>query len=448
MTPLNFRVIAALAIAISTTSSAFGVVTGMTNSGSDFGDVTVLRGGTSFTYDLSEVTGIADVTAFNGESASVILTGDGQALPAAGSRQTLLEDDRIDTGLINEENAGGVTAGAALTFDAPIVNSVGVDIVFFEINPGTSGDTFRVTINGVTNTIGDDGMVLTAAQQPDSDLYASTAGEVNTLAQLESDTFTKASDISGQALFAYSIDLSDFGVAVGDAVGSMEIASATSGSTGDPTFFAGLPEVPGTLVTSTLFEDEFDLDPGATGSTGRIGSSDAWTEVSTDEGAGDGNTDAGSIDNNGDGTAVFKSDEINANDFETQSITRTIDATGEFGLLLELKVLDDADNIHESSDFFDVEINTGGGFVSLSGFPIVGDFNGAASQGMQTLGFALTGADNSVFDLRITARSNVEDYFLDYVRVSSQTLVPEPATASLLVLGAAGLLRRRRTASA
>ena len=205
------------------------------------------------------------------------------------------------------------------------------------------------------------------------------------------------------------------------------------------------------VPTDIVFQDDFDLDPGTAGALGRTGtgSSSAWTESVTDTGSVDGD-----IISTGTGLAQFQTDGLNVdgNDFDTFSITRTIDATNFTNLFVDLSALDDADNVLEGDDTLDILIDTGTGFNSI--FSLEGDFNEDATQGsLITSPLALSSdADMSMFDLRIEGVSNVEDFFFDQITVFGQAqAVPEPSAVALWCLlgfalvGGRSLRRAMRT---
>ena len=140
----------------------------------------------------------------------MILVPDGGSVPAVSSR-TLIEDARLDTGIINPDL--GATA-VSIGFLAPVVNRPGTDAFLLEFDPNTvaeRGDALQVQING--NTVlfpSSEGVELLSNLA--ADVYQSTSGNVDTLAELENDAFTKISDTT-QSIYGYPIDLSDFGIA-------------------------------------------------------------------------------------------------------------------------------------------------------------------------------------------------------------------------------------------
>lgn len=227
------RKLFALMVLLAVSAGVQAGVTGITQTGFVLETVTVDRNGTAYVYNETDLIDV-DLTAFNGAS-GVLLVSNGGSVPAPGSRATLIEDNRVDTGIINPDRGGD-----KMSFDlaTPLVNSEGADLVVFEIDPSNeSGDTLRAFINGIALNIASDGPVLGAVS---ADVYSGTTGDVDSLTELETTAFTKNSDPT-QALFAYSIDLSDFGIALGASITSFQMGAALSGDTIDYVYVAGLP---------------------------------------------------------------------------------------------------------------------------------------------------------------------------------------------------------------
>ncbi len=121
-----------------------------------------------------------------------------------------------------------------------MVNLPGTDAFLLEFDPNTvaeRGDALQVQING--NTVlfpSSEGVELLSNLA--ADVYQSTSGNVDTLAELENDAFTKNSDTT-QSIYGYPIDLSDFGIATERL---HHVASIWRiGHDIDPVFIAGLP---------------------------------------------------------------------------------------------------------------------------------------------------------------------------------------------------------------
>jgi hypothetical protein len=209
--------------------------------------LTVTRGSAgTFTYLPSQLTGV-DLT----DVASVQLplaVQSGASVPAIGSRATLLEDGRLDTGVINPfSTAAAATDSFEVTFLEPVVNSAGEDIVILEIGGGDptrfwinndrAGKGFEVTAASFTAPL-ITGMTFTLYK------YANgTDQNVDGLAELESPTgFAFDKNDTGN-IVALGLDLSSFGVPVGSSISSIRFQSVGLARI-DPVFIAGLPALP------------------------------------------------------------------------------------------------------------------------------------------------------------------------------------------------------------
>jgi len=214
--------------------------------------VSVTRGGAgTFTYVPSQLTGVdlTDVAAF---ATPLLVPGNNASLPAPGTRATLLEDGRLDSGVIEPFSTAGATLDSfEVTFLNPVVNSVGEDILVFDI--GGLETTFFY-INNDDSQAGnasspqrvDAADFATNLLQVNYSLFAyDNAGDqnVNDLAELESSVgYTFSSNGTGVGVSAVGLDLSDFGVASGGTISSIRF-QGVSGRI-DPVFIAGLPAVP------------------------------------------------------------------------------------------------------------------------------------------------------------------------------------------------------------
>jgi hypothetical protein len=127
--------------AAATVSTASAAVVGVTIADASSGNytltsVTISRGGAgTFTYLPGQLTGV-DVTDIAATGNSIAVQS-AASVPAAGTRATMLEDGRLDTGLINPfSTSSPATDAFEVTFLAPVVNSTGADVVVFEIGAG------------------------------------------------------------------------------------------------------------------------------------------------------------------------------------------------------------------------------------------------------------------------------------------------------------------------
>lgn len=219
--------------------------------------VSVTRGGAgTLTYEPFQLTGVAltDVDAFD----IPLLVPRGGALPAAGSRAALLQDNRLDTGVINITTTNGTAdRSVEVMFAAPIVNSAGEDILIFEAG---GDDSIRWWIdNDRTNKSADlataaySGNLLTV---PFSRYrYRNGAdGNLLSLADLETaaDRYAFADD-NGGTINALGLDLSSVGVPLGGSVTSIRFQSlANGGGRIDPVLIVGLPAVPEPATAASL----------------------------------------------------------------------------------------------------------------------------------------------------------------------------------------------------
>jgi hypothetical protein len=216
--------------------------------------VTVSRDGNNFTYTPAQLTGgdLTDIDAYQ----LPILVQSGASLPASGTRATLLEDNRLDTGIINITTTNGTPdRSAELTFNQPVVNSDDADILLFDV-AGTDG--IRWWINDDRTSQSAD--LLPASNSPallsgmPFTLYQysnpAQSNNILSLSDLESDSsnFSFSANSSG-TVHALELDLSTVGVPIGGSVSSIRfqtLTGVTGAGTGriDPVMVVGLPAVP------------------------------------------------------------------------------------------------------------------------------------------------------------------------------------------------------------
>jgi hypothetical protein len=173
----------------------------------------------------------------------------GASLPATGTRAALLEDGRLDTGVINPFSTGAAPEDSfEVTFRSPVVNSAGDDLVVLEIG---TGDPTRFWVNNDRTGHGVDvaasnftGSLLSG--MPFTLYSYNNAGDqnVNDLAELESSVgFTFNKNDTG-TIAGIALDLSSFGIPLGSSVSSLRFQSIGATSRIDPVYIAGLPPVP------------------------------------------------------------------------------------------------------------------------------------------------------------------------------------------------------------
>jgi len=189
------------------------------------------------------------ITGFAGGTTSGLLINSGggsAAVNGANSaatealRRALIETDWDgNTGIINSANTGSVYA---LSFGAGLVNIAGPDLIFYEINPGTSADSFDLTINGMTITISGTSYGDTGADS-NSDIitHSSTPSSLSSL--LTGTANTVGSTAIVQNIFGIGIDFSDFGVAANGVITSITFDS-NGANLVDPVIIAGVQGVP------------------------------------------------------------------------------------------------------------------------------------------------------------------------------------------------------------
>ncbi len=204
------------------------------------------------------------VTAFAGASPSVVLAPFGVSPTVGAAANGYLSDYLFDTGLINP--AIGATA-VTLTFSPALVNRPGADFVVMEINAAAPADGFQARINGVTVQVtageyGNTGVSTSAANVLNTRNAGNTGNiTVTTLAGLNAAPLALGSSNTTQAVFGVALDLSDFGVAAGASVATIQLGSAATGLTFDPVFVAGIvppPEVTSGPIISGFLADNGD----------------------------------------------------------------------------------------------------------------------------------------------------------------------------------------------
>lgn len=142
------------------------------------------------------------------------------------------------------------------------------------------------------------------------------------------------------------------------------------------------------------------------------------------------------------------------------TLTRTISTLGFTDITIDFTVSQGVGGTFEGTEFFNIEVDTGSGFTSLSGGPITGLLeDGGTGAANAADVFTLTGealdagADDGSFDLRITINTGFfqatnnptsEEYVLENLVVEGTATVPEPSSTALLGLAGLALVMRRR----
>lgn len=202
----------------------------------------------TFTYLPHQLIGVTvtDVDAFD----QPIMVPRGEALPAPGTRAALLEDNRLNTGVINITTTnGGPERSLEVTFNRPVINSDGEDIVLLEMG---GNDGIRWWIDNDRENRGQNiginqysAMLMRGIPFTLYRYNKNGQTSVMSLEDLESpDGWGSADDLSGD-LFGLGLDLSNLGVPLGASVNSIRIQSwAGEGGRVDPVLIVGLPAVP------------------------------------------------------------------------------------------------------------------------------------------------------------------------------------------------------------
>ncbi|RYD34006.1 MAG: hypothetical protein EOP87_10015, partial [Verrucomicrobiaceae bacterium] len=248
-------------------------VTGMQRSGNQILGLTV--NGANISRDRLQT---GTLSSFTGATASVVVAVDGTG-PATGTQaEGYLSDYFFDTGLINP--AVG-EASITLDFSPALVNRPGPDVVLLEIQTSAPADGFQVRINGVTRQVagsayGSTGYSTSGADVLDTRNSGNSAAIVAaSLAQLRAAPLAVSSSDISQQVFGVALDLSDFGVAEGSAVSSVQLGSNTVANF-DPVFVAGI--VPAQEITSGPIISEFLTDNGE-GIEDEDGNKPDWIEI-------------------------------------------------------------------------------------------------------------------------------------------------------------------------
>ncbi len=244
-------------------STAGAAVTSLsTDMSGEILDITLDRGASSYTYGVGSLVGI-DLVEVNSKQADAIAIGDGASLPggtganAGVSRDSLLEDFNVTTGIINLQNnplaeADGATpqaarAGLIINFLTPVINSAGTDAVFLDLGAVSTGaDLLAVSANAFTSDT--DGFAYSNSSGElvtgiDFDRYTA-ATEMENRDDLRNFSFSYANDINNFSIYALEIDFSDLGIADGASVSSLYIRSDSTTDFADPVAVFGLPAVP------------------------------------------------------------------------------------------------------------------------------------------------------------------------------------------------------------
>lgn len=232
----------------------------------DLLSITVQRGGESYRYDIDEMIP-SKVTHFRStqrEQVQPVAYRYGDQRPI---RELLKSDNSLDTGIFNPgaskqpltKSPDEQTVGMALRFDTPVVNSVGPDIAFFELqgydNPKL-GDAFHVSplqfrdsLRSYTVREFDIPMTSPEALKVAGFGLLRFEHAIDSLADLHSGRYSKRYRHFNFRALAVGIDLSDLGYAENEVVEGLFIQDAdddethNGGSMVDPVYIGGFPAI-------------------------------------------------------------------------------------------------------------------------------------------------------------------------------------------------------------
>lgn len=167
----------------------------------------------------------------------------GSSVPSPGNRGALLTQDfQLDSGIVNPNTDANA---ASVTFDNPLVNGPGPDLVVFEIKrsdeerPHEFADPFQIVVNGITGVLGGSswGPQLGTI---DVDAYRREGGHPTSLSELENGDFLQPSTINDMVYYGVAIDLNDFGVAPMAEVSEVSFGGIGTNTAFDPVLFMGI----------------------------------------------------------------------------------------------------------------------------------------------------------------------------------------------------------------
>jgi len=232
-------------------------------------DVTVQRGGQIYTYPIASLTGVELIhfKSASGKNASPIAYRLEDDRPQV---ERIIEDRSLNTGVINpggareplqtdpvmafaESAENPNTPGMAIRFLQPVINDIGPDIVFFDLqtfNNPPSGDAFHIG-----PVLFEPGLRTHTIKTFDITMNAKEAKVLETFGLLRYsrgvDSIQELKELIGSSsrvhtsfrALAVGIDLSDLGYNPGTAVESLFIQDAMDDDDSfvDPVFIGGLP---------------------------------------------------------------------------------------------------------------------------------------------------------------------------------------------------------------
>ncbi len=196
-------------------------ISGYTYDGQDLETITI--NGT--TYGAGQL--------INSSLSAIVDTSGNLLYPSAtppATPSTVLSDLSATTGL---SNVNSFTS----TFDAPIVNGAGLDLFIFDWG-NFAGDSFTLTINGESIASSSLGSPYSTGQAFTSRVLKSDG--FNSVAEMDSTTFTDDGQTTTAFPGVWGFDLSDFNVGDGASITSLTYVDGSA--TSDPLLIMGIPE--------------------------------------------------------------------------------------------------------------------------------------------------------------------------------------------------------------
>lgn len=184
---------------------------------------------------------LSTLTAANDVNGTQIIVGLEDSPPSPNS--AVMSDLSLTSGLLNVQNT-------TFTFEQPVRNIPGIDLIVFDWGGFASNDELTITINGITSgVLNPDGSLPSGysflqgapSQRLDGDIFAN-GSNYSTVAELDALTLTGSGDSTNVTSGVLGIDLDNFNV---DANASItEISLTDTDSTTDPTLVAGIAAIP------------------------------------------------------------------------------------------------------------------------------------------------------------------------------------------------------------
>jgi hypothetical protein len=205
------------------------------------------RNGLSYSYSYSDLI-LPTITAIRQNDAPVIATYG----TTYSDRNLFLRDRFLSTGLWNLPQGDGTkfdstTQWMQITFDKPVVNSDGEDVVLFRLDwpefMVNGPIPVRLSLDASHTILTSSSRDLVGAAMPHLPDYGYPAGPYTDPAVFGTATTTFGGYLANPTWIVQSIDLSNLGVLPGGSVSSLYLQQKNNNNT-DPMLIAGLPAVP------------------------------------------------------------------------------------------------------------------------------------------------------------------------------------------------------------